>query len=487
MDRYAWEGVGRFRSREPDLGALDQWWESPTRDALALVGRRRVGKSWLFRRFAHGKPALILIAEQEVAAAQLQRFAERLAPALGVKPSIADLPDLFRLLYRLGHDERYLAVIDEFPYLLPSGRAGQTMLARIQAVMEEERDRSLTKLILCGSHIGQMESLLALESPLHGRLRQMDVLPFAFEEALPFLSGAEGAEAKIERFAIAGGMARYLTELGEPESLEEAIVDRVLNHRGSLFHDPAGVLGQELREPAVPFSILNALARNPAGIAYITDRLRMQTRQITPYLDTLQRLQIIEASAPVGAGPRSRKHRYHVKDGFIRFWFRFVFPRRETLQTGTSPAEVWRSDVEPQISDFVAPAFERICATYLRRSSAEPLWEASAWWGKSLNAYRMEGIRTTEEIDLVGTYEGKIRYVGECKWTHRPMPLETLDTLLRYKLPALAEHSALSIPKGGPRIFLFSRSGFDRRILEEASANPRLRLVNPEDLLGDSA
>ena len=43
---------------------MEEWWEGDDPNALALFGRRRVGKSWLFRRFAHDKPALVLVAER---------------------------------------------------------------------------------------------------------------------------------------------------------------------------------------------------------------------------------------------------------------------------------------------------------------------------------------------------------------------------------------------------------------------------------------
>lgn len=483
MNPYHWTPAERFKNRTADLRALQRWWDAPTRDALALIGRRRVGKSWLFRNFANGKPALILIGEQEVVPSQLERFAERLEPALGVRPRILDLPDLFRLLYRLGHKERYLAVIDEFPYLLPAGKAGQAMLARLQAVIDEERDRSQTKLILCGSHIGQMESLLAARSPLHGRLQRLDVLPLNFLEATPFLDGPETAEDRITRFAITGGMAHYLTELGAGQDLRQLVTERVLDRRGPLFHDPRSVLTQELREPTAPFSILAALARRPAELSHLTGLLQMRAQQLTPYLDTLRRLRVLASGPPIGAGQGSRKHRYWIEDGFMRFWFRFAFPHHDALQADLTAEDVWRTTVEPQLADFVAPAFERLCATYVRRVSEEPLTEAGGWWGKAVGVLRREGSRTTEEIDLVGALRDRALYVGECKWTKGPMKPETLADLLRFKIPALAEEGRLRIPKGGPVIVLFSRGGFDPAIVSESGANPRLRLVEPPELV----
>ena len=86
---YHWPLVHEFINRANELDVLDRWWKGSERQPVVLMGRRRVGKSWLFRRFAHEKPALLLIAEQLPPGTQLSRFADVLEPALGVRP---DLP-----------------------------------------------------------------------------------------------------------------------------------------------------------------------------------------------------------------------------------------------------------------------------------------------------------------------------------------------------------------------------------------------------------
>ncbi|HWD85720.1 MAG TPA: hypothetical protein VG321_08205, partial [Solirubrobacteraceae bacterium] len=106
MDSYDWAPRDEFVNRVDDLAQMESWWERRTRDALALVGRRRVGKSWLFRRFAHGKPAVILVADRRLLTTQMARFAQALEPVFGVRPDIPSLAELIRLLYELGRTEK---------------------------------------------------------------------------------------------------------------------------------------------------------------------------------------------------------------------------------------------------------------------------------------------------------------------------------------------------------------------------------------------
>src|SRR5918999_6339771 len=142
MKSYTWESRRQFANRVEDLARLESWWASGTRDAMALLGRRRVGKSWLFRRFAHGKPALLLVADERLPTNQMSRFAAQLEPELGVRPELADLPTLIEVLYRLGRERKVLVVIDEFPYLLPEGAARRRILYRKENANEGEGGRA---------------------------------------------------------------------------------------------------------------------------------------------------------------------------------------------------------------------------------------------------------------------------------------------------------------------------------------------------------
>lgn len=477
MQPYDWKPRAQFANRIDDLAQMESWWDHPTRDAMAMVGRRRVGKSWLFRRFAHGKPAIVLVADQRLITTQMGRFAEALEPELELRPDIPDVATLIRLLYQLGRDEQILAVVDEFPFLLPEGKARDAALTEIQAVMEEHRDGSRTKLLLCGSLIGQMESLLDADSPLHGRLRPLDVWPMTFAEGKALTDPRDTPGRRITRFAVAGGIARYLDELGKG-ALEDVVCRNVLDRRGPLFNDPRVVLEQELRNPATYFSILEELSANPALTEHLTNKLQIGSSTLSPYLDKLRAMRLISSSTPVGAHEDSRAHKHSVSDGFIRFWFRFVFPNQEGLQSGLKPRDLWDSDIAPFLSGFVAPTYEELCVRYTRVAYGALAPRVGSWWGKALDKHRRANERFTEEIDVVAAQRRNLKLVGECKWTAGQMPGSVLDDLRTYKVPALARESNLRVPAAGPDILLFARSGFERALRDEAAADGKITLID---------
>lgn len=118
MYPFDFPALSRFIDRDGDLARLEDWWQGAETNALALYGRRRVGKSWLFRRFAHGKPAVVLVADRRAQGPQLDRFAEQLEPLLGIRPALDSVAALVEALYTLAGKRKILVVIDEFPYLL---------------------------------------------------------------------------------------------------------------------------------------------------------------------------------------------------------------------------------------------------------------------------------------------------------------------------------------------------------------------------------
>lgn len=474
MDPYTWPLVNEFLDREDELASLEEWWRSPERMPVNMYGRRRVGKSWLLRRFAHGKPAVILASERLAPGTQLTRFAALLEPGLGVRPEIEDLAALFRVAFRLARKAKALMVIDEFPWLLPGTEAEiERALSSIQAVMEEEREDSRLKLILCGSAISQMQALMSERGPLHGRLRALEVRPLRYPQTQGFLDTLDPIR-RVERFAIAGGMPRYLSELGRGD-LRHAICSRVLDRNGPLWNEGRAVLEQELKQPGVYFSILEQLATGEKEVDRIASGARIENASVSRYLATLAELRIVHRKLPAGAMPSSRGGHWELSDPFLRFWFRFVFGFQAELETGLSPEDLWESAVKPAMSDHVAPVFEDLCRDWTRTTYGRTAQRFGSWWGNARNDLRRTGQRSTEEIDIVGLSSGRVTVIGECRWRNKAMDGAILKEIEDYKLPALRQ-AGHKIDEN-LQILLFSRGGYNGTLTNAASQEERLRLV----------
>lgn len=472
---YRWPMMEEFRNRSAELDRLEEWWADDRRQPMAIFGRRRVGKSWLFRRFAHGKAALILVADQLPAHAQLTRFAGDLEPFAGFRPQLPDVATLIRVLYRLARERKLVVVIDEFPWLLaPVAADAFADLTAIQAAMEEERDQSRIKLVLCGSQVGQMESLFGENNPMHGRLQRLSVRPLTFGDAAPFLRSRDPFDA-FERFAVSGGMPMYLDKLARG-SLRDAVCRNVLDRDAPLWNEGRAIVEQELREPRVYFAILEQLATGAKALNEIAQPLDMTTGAVAKYLGTLIELRLASKNDPFGAAQRSRSGRWQLNDAFLRFWFRFVFPFQADLDAGLAAAGLFDAEVAPALGDHVAPVFEAWALEWLRANRADVATRYGTWWGNAANEFRRAKLRSSEEIDAVGTQRGRVTVVAEAKWTNRALTAAIVSELDTYKIPALRQ-SGLKVASR-PRIVLFSKSGYADSLKALADADDRIELVD---------
>ena len=472
---YDWALVDEFRNRTAELERIAQWWNGSDREPLAILGRRRVGKSWLFRRFAHGKLALILVAEQLPARSQLARFASDLEPYLGVKPQIPDVATLFRILYRLGRDHPLLVVIDEFPWVLsPTSAAARRELSAIQAAIEEEQDQSQIKLILCGSHVGQMESLFIEANPMHGRLQRFQVRPLTFADSASFLVGFDQFDA-FERFAISGGMPMYLGRL-TAGPLRTAVSRNILDRDSPLWNEGRVIVEQELREPRVYFAILEQLATGAKALNEIAQPLSTTTNAVSRYLATLVDLKLVSRREPFGAAPASRSGQWQLDDDFLRFWFRFVFPFQTDLDAGLLSEQLFDSEISPALADHVAAVFETWMLEWLRSNRAELATKWGNWWGNSTNEFRRTKERSTEEIDAVGSQRGRVTVVAEAKWTNQQLTPAIINDLDTFKIPALRENGLKVVAE--PRIILASKAGYSESLIKLAGTSHRIELID---------
>jgi hypothetical protein len=477
MAGYAFESIAQFRDRDAELAALRTWFDkADERRGLAIFGRRRVGKSWLFRAFAHDREADIFVATTRDLADQLATFASVLERE-GERPDLPDVEAFLRLLYRRARGTRRLVIIDELPNLLRVERALPSILLK---VMEEEAGRSDLKLIVTGSHVGMMERLFAEREPLHDRFQPLRLRPLDFWEAQLVL-GEGTAERQLTAFGIAGGMPRYLTELTGTDDPVARLADLTLNPLGALFDEPRAILGQELEAPAVHFSLLSALAAGPAGYGEIQKRSRVDYDKVGRYLATLEALGLVRPRFPVTDPDRvSHSRLYALSDGFLRFWFRYVFPFQPDLEAGLDPRVIVEGEILPTIASHLAPTVEEIAREWVRRTRIANATRVGAWWGPSLNELRRTKERSTEEIDIVGMRGRQVVLVGEVQWRSDPMDVGILGDLERYKLPALAQVQSVKV--GRPAIVLVSRSGFTPGLTDASRRDERIMLVDIETL-----
>lgn len=478
---YNWPSEGKFVGREGSLAQLEKWWAEDDALPINLYGRRRVGKTWLFRKFAHGKPAVILVALKTTRSPQLSTIADELKDVLGVKPEIKSIEDLFTILYNMATTEKILVIIDEFPKLLGTTNAEiETSLQAVARVNENLRDNSKIKLILCGSALTEMASMQDKSSPMYNRLHKFELTPLTFAESRPFFSGSNILD-HFTRYSVAGGMPKYLTLLSKGADFAKVLVDEVVTPNSPMYSEVSALLEAELDEASVYFAILAELSVSPKEIGKIAEGIGQESKKLGTYIARLEALRIVEAKQPAGSDPKARNYQYRCTDGYIRFWFRYVWPYKHALEAGSDPQMFVKKHIMPTLADHSSLEFELTLQRWITQNYTDAA-DVRNWWGKAAKLKLPKGIeRTKEEIDVVALKGKKVLVLGEAKWQNLALKIAVPNNLETYKVPALVA-AGLKVPDDRV-VVLASRGGFTKEVRDLAVADARVILIDAVTLL----
>ena len=473
--------MDKFIGRKSELNTLEQEYQ---RDSgfVVIYGRRRVGKTRLIKEFIKNKNAFYFLATKEVESQSMKRFAGVIARTTKnqtiSKVAFTDWLDLFQVVADYKPNEKKVIVIDELPYLVKTNEAFPSIL---QNAWDEILCNNNVMLILCGSLISMMKKhALSYESPIYGRrTAQIRLMPLPFcqlynTQALSFTDA-------VEQYSVTGGVPKYLEFFDSSKSLYDEIKNTVLSKNGFLYEEPQFLLENEVQTPNSYFSIIKAIADGNHKLSKISDALGLETSKLTPYLTTLAELGLIEKQVPITEKnvEKSRKGLYFIADNFIRFWFRYVYPFKGELELDNTQIVFEELDKD-FIEKFVAFEYENICKNIFvflcenGKIDFTPSKIGSYW----INDIENENT----QIDVMAVdNKRKILFVGECKYHNSP-----IDAKVYFNLKKKVDESCeINKVFNGFKIIygVFSKSGFKSRLLDVASTNENILLINENSIV----
>lgn len=461
--------IREFIDREEERSLLEREWQSSGGRLIILYGRRRIGKTRLIDEFIRDKPGILYIAEDaspHIQIAQLKaRCAEYFKDPLLSELDIRTWEQLFAYLAQKPLHERTYLVIDEFTYLI---RNDPTLLSALQKTWDRSITGSDWCLLLSGSILSLMSDLaLSSTSPLYGR-RTRDLLlgPLRFSDARRFFTFPFSDALKV--YLSIGGVPEYLLKAGAYDAGEEFYKNEFFNRYGYFYHEPYFILSQEFRELKVYQSVLHAIALGNTTPTSIAQFCGLEPRHLYPYLESMIRLGLVEKEIPILGSPRQGI--YRIRDRVFDFWYRFVFPHRQEIETGHPEFQV------PDMNAFFGRQFE----AFVRDEYAGTVllgYRTGHWWYKE------------EEIDLVAVDDSLSSIVfGECKWGDVSVP-EAKKIITRLKTKAKLVHAdkyqhrkyalfSAGIIEGKERLLKEGYLIFDSKDLEGSLPEKRNRFIS---------
>jgi len=460
-----------FVGRRYELETLNRLYNEDKFHFVVVYGRRRVGKTTLLTEFCKNKPSIFFVAEEYNNKINLESFSDKVLSYFslgGLLNKFESWEKAFIFLAQQAKDKRLIVVIDEFSYIVNSNKSIPSLL---QNLIDHHLKNTKLFLIICGSLVSFIEKeVLSYKSPLYGRrTAQLIVEPFDFFESREFFPNYS-FEDQVTAYGVLGGIPQYLSIFDSTKDIYENIKTKILDKSSYLYEEPKLLLRQEVREPALYNSIIEAIATGSSKLNEIAAKVGVDTDKCAKYISVLIDLKILEKVTPLKLEAKSRKSIYRIKDNFFRFWYRFVFTNKTLIEQGLID-EVVENKIRPFMSDFIGEVYEQVCMDYLKILNREKklpfIFEnIGKWWGN--NPYK----KREEEIDIVAFNQDNILF-GECKWRNQKVDMSVLNNLIE-KSMIFNHHKKFYV--------LFSKSGFTDEVISFAKQNPHVLLVSEFDI-----
>lgn len=421
-----------FVGRDRELALLGKRLEraaaSGRGSALAIRGRRQVGKSRLVQEFCDraGVPYFFFTATkgaspvEAVAAFSGELRESALAREPQLLPSLENgsWPDGLRLLASALPDTPSVVVLDELPWL-----AEQDDL--FDGALQTAWDRLLAPrpvlLLLLGSDLHMMARLTAYDRPFYGRADNLVLGPLNPAETGAAL-GLGPADA-LDAHLVSGGLPGILRAWPHATPALEFLERECADPASPVFGVPGASLLAEFPQPDQSRRVLEAVGageRTHAAIAATAGSREgaLPSGVLSPLLRRLtEEKQILAAEQPLSTQP-GKPALYRVADSNLRLYLA-VLRQAEAQARRGRPDAAYRL-VQRRFTAWRGKAVEPLVREALELAAALDAlpWPdtqaVGGWWNR----------RFDPEIDLVGAdrapVAARIHFTGSIKWLGTP-------------------------------------------------------------------
>ena len=364
------------------------------------------------------------------------------------KLGFSDIESLLNYIFELSIKEKMVLVLDEYPYLRESVKGMDSIL---QAAVDKYRKTSKLTLIILGSYVEVMRSLLEHENPLYGRvdltinLKQMDY----YESSLFYPEFS--AEDKVRIYSVFGGIPYYNRLIDDSRSVKENIIELIASTGARLENEVSMYLNSELSKIVNANEVFEALSRGFSKYSDILSQSHVSSGPtLVDVLDKLISMEVVIKTTPINDSTNKKKIAYYICDNLSLFYYRYIF--KYSSQIKIMDSEVfYKKYIEKDFEEYYVPhMFENVCRQYLirknRAGAIEPVIEKI---GKYY--YDNPVARTNGEFDIVT--EDELGYVFyEVKFKKKPISDEIINEEI-----AQVKATGLNCYK----YVFFSRSGFN--------------------------
>jgi AAA+ ATPase superfamily predicted ATPase len=372
---------------------------------------------------------LYLFVSRKTESLLCSEFQQEAETVLGLRiyGAVTRFRDLFEQLLLYSEHEAFTLILDEFQEF---ARVNPSVFSDMQNIWDRHRERAKLNLIVCGSVYSLMVKLFEDQNePLFGRLTsKLTLRPFRPSVLKEILSDARPGwkpDDLLCLYMLSGGLPQYIHWLLAADAADTDNMLRAVSSPGSPFiSEGKDLLISEFgKEYGTYFSVLQLIAAGKTSQSEIDSVIGKNTGA---YLQTLEQSHnLIARNRPLFSKPGSRNAKWKIQDPWLRFWFRFIYPRQALVEANRF--DLLLEWIRRDYAQFSGQTLEQ----YFRAKIEEEgrMTRIGGYWDN----------KGQNEIDIVALNELDRRaLVAEVKRNPQRIDLEKLKAKAEHILPQLA-------------------------------------------------
>lgn len=366
-----------FIGREREIDLLNALWGRDSGVLVTCRGRRRIGKSTLIEEFAARSRARFISIEglaphkRMSDDVQRRRFCEKVAEygQRSVEAAATWALAFAQLDSLLSGEERTVVLLDEISWM-----GGWN--PDFPGYLKEAWDKRLRKhgnlvFVLCGSVSAWIAENILDSTGFVGRNSlDIELKELPLKDAVRLWGPTAermSTREKLDLLSIVGGVPKYLEEVRPSLSVDENIRRMCFMPNGILFREFDETFNEVFgRKAKLRGRILRELVERPLTVAEIAGSDDAETSGA--YSRTLAELcHAGYVARDDGMNPLTgktiRKARFRVSDNYVRFYLRYIEPRRNAIARGLF--EFSSAEQLPGLQAFFGLQFENLVLNHI--------------------------------------------------------------------------------------------------------------------------
>lgn len=416
----------KFIGRTEEQAVLNKALKSNRAELISVIGRRRIGKTFLVKTIYKDHLAFELTGTQNAPLSeQLLNFTYALQlstdNALIVKPPNNWMEAFFLLVNYLKmqpQKKKPVIFLDEVPWL-DTHKSG--FLRALGWFWNSWAVNQKIVVVICGSAASWMiQKVVNHKGGLHNRItRRIHLHPFTLAETERYLQANN--RVKLSRYHILqlymtmGGIPHYLKEVEAGKSATQNIEDICFSETGLLRDEFSNLYSALFDHSDNHIAIVRSLAQKRQGMTR-TELIKIAKlpngSSVTKALNELNQSGFIDVFMPFG-NKKNRKL-YRLTDEYSIFYLQFI---EKNLHEGK---DVWQHLSQlPAYKIWCGFAFENICLLHISQ-----IKKALSIGGvfSSTSFFSKKGTKTEQgtQVDLVLDRKDEVINIFEIKFHNKP-------------------------------------------------------------------